>query len=183
MSEQVQFLAGRLTRRMLLAAAGTVTGGLALPGGPPQMASSAEPGPHGRRGKDRAFVADEGFRNTERDGRKGFQLKVRLTSYRSLPLSCIEGVKLKIDGQEIDPKDIVLTLNNYSHKLDELPRLSGVWWFILDCGELFVPYPKPLAAGEHLVEATLITVEPYMTAGRFSFYSACSKRLALEPEI
>ena len=49
--------------------------------------------------------------------------------------------------------------------------------------DLFVPSSTPLALGEHDVEGTLITVEPYMTAGRFSFYSVCRKRLALEEEI
>jgi len=169
---------------MLMAAAGAMTGGLKLAGAAPQIVDPASQAATRKRGgKDRAFLADEGFRNVERDGQKGFQLKVRLTSYRSLPLSCIEGIKLKVDGEEIDPKEIVLTLNNYSHKLDELPRLSTAWWFILDYGELFVPRAAPLAPGPHDVEGTLITVEPYMTAGRFSFYNVSKKRLVLESEV
>jgi len=173
----------RISRRALMSAAGTATGGLALPA----LAAPAPAVPPAvkqtqRKAKDRGFLADEGLRNV-RDGRRGFQLKVRLTSYRSLPLSCIEGIKLKVDGEEIDPKSLVLTLNNYSHKLDELPRLSHVWWFILDYGELFVPRETPLAPGEHEIEGTLITVEPYMTAGRFSFYWTSKKRLALEADL
>jgi hypothetical protein len=135
-----------------------------------------------RTAKDRAFLADEPLQNVERSDRKGFQLKVRLTSYRSLPLSCIEGIHLKVDGKDFDPKDMVLTLNDYSHKLDELPNLSRVWWFILDYADLFVPSETALSPGEHDVEGTLITVEPYMTAGRFSFYSTSRKRLPLEKE-
>jgi hypothetical protein len=99
-----------------------------------------------------------------------------------LPLSCIEGIRLKVDGKEFDPKDMVLTLNNYSHKLDELPNLSRVWWFILDYADLFVPSDTALSTSEHEVEGTLITVEPYMTAGRFSFYSTSRKRLLLDEE-
>jgi hypothetical protein len=73
-----------------------------------------------------------------------------------------------------------LILNNYSHKLEELPRLSMVWWFILDYAELFVPRAQPLEPGLHEVQGTLVTVEPYTTAGRFSHYSSSNKRLRLE---
>jgi hypothetical protein len=173
---------GGITRRMLVAGAGALTAGLKLPAAPQLVASSPGASVLSRGGKDRAFLVDETLRNVERNGQQGVQVKVRLPSYRSLPLSCIEGIRLKIDGEEFDPKDMVLTLNNHSHRLDELPRLSGVWWFILDFGDLFVPRATPLAPGEHDVEGMLITVEPYMTAGRFSFHSPCRKRLALEGE-
>jgi hypothetical protein len=119
------------------------------------------------------------------EGRPGFKLKVRLTSYRSLPLSCIEGIQLSVDGEQVDPQSIIFTLNSYSHKLDELPHLSKVWWFILDYAELFVPRERPLEPGFHEVKGTLVTVEPYTTAGRFSHYNSSSKRLRLvagEPE-
>ena len=132
--------------------------------------------------RDRAFISDDGFRNAVREGEPGFTVKVRLTSYRSLPLSCIEGMQLAIDGEPIDPRTAVFTLNNYSHKLDELASLSKVWWFVLDYAELFVPRPAPLAPGFHDVEGTLVTVEPYTTAGRFSHYNSSRKRLLLEQE-
>src|SRR5438067_1943230 len=102
-------------------------------------------------GKDRAFIADEGLRNSTHEGKAGCKLSVRLTSYRSLPLSCIEGIQLAIDGKAVDPDDIVFTLNNYSHKLADLPHLSQVWWFVLDYAELFAPLEQPLAPGFHNV--------------------------------
>jgi hypothetical protein len=144
-----------------------------------QMSSAAKE----TRGKDRSFISNEGFRNAVHDGKRGFKLKVRLTSYRSLPLSCIEGIQLKIDGESIDPNDITFILNNYSHRLDELPRLSHIWWFILDYAELFIAREHELPTGEHEVEGTLITVEPYMTVGRFSSFSSVKKRLLLESDI
>ncbi len=132
-----------------------------------------------RHPKDRGFIADQGLRNSVHNSQPGVMLKVRLTSYRSLPLSCIEGIELSIDGEQIDPQNIVLILNNYGHKLDELRGLSKVWWFILDYADLFVPH-APLEPGVHDVQGTLVTVEPYATAGRFSFYNSSSKRLRLE---
>ena len=135
------------------------------------------------RGKDRSFISDENIQNVVHDGKQGFKLKVRLTSYRALPLSCIEGVEVKIDGELIDPRDITFILNNYSHKLDELGHLSHIWWFILDYADLFIARENGLPPGEHDVEGTLITVEPYITAGRFSFFSSSKKRLLVESDI
>jgi hypothetical protein len=131
-------------------------------------------------GKPRSFLRQEPIRNVARNGVPGYELGVNLTSYRALPLSCIEGVLLKVDGDEIDPATIVLTLNGYSHKIEELAALSHVWWFILDPATLFVPSKSPLTEGNHRVEATLITVEPYVTAGRFSFYHPAGATLVAE---
>jgi hypothetical protein len=36
------------------------------------------------------FISDEGFQNRTFHGKQGFTLKVRLTSYRSLPFSCTQ---------------------------------------------------------------------------------------------
>ena len=112
-----------------------------------------------------------------RNGVEGVEIKVRLTSYRALPLSCIEGIILKIDGQQIDNSTLTITVNQHDYKLAELPSLSNVWWFILEHATVFVP--GKLVPGGHDLDGTLITVEPYVTAGRFSFYNSCSKRLQL----
>ena len=128
-------------------------------------------------GKGRDFISDHGFRNVTRDGVEGVEIKVRLTSYRSLPLSCIEGIILKIDGREINTATVTITVNQHDYQLAELPPLSHVWWFILEHATVFVP--GKLAPGSHHLDGTLITVEPYVTAGRFSFYNSCSKQLQL----
>jgi hypothetical protein len=128
-------------------------------------------------GRGRDFISDHGFRSVTRGGVEGVEIKVRLTSYRALPLSCIEGLLLTIDDKTIDPSTLTITVNQHNYKLAELPALSDVWWFILDHATLFVP--GKLAAGKHLLGGTLITVEPYVTAGRFSFYNSCSKELQL----
>lgn len=128
-------------------------------------------------GKGRDFISDHGFRSVTRGGVDGIEIKVRLTSYRALPLSCIEGLMLKIDGKAIDPSTLTITINQHDYKLAELPSLSDVWWFILDHATLFAP--GKLVPGKHSLEGTLITVEPYVTAGRFSFYNSCAKQLQL----
>ena len=131
-------------------------------------------------GKSRSFLREAPIENVVRDGVPGFELSVNLTSYRSLPLSCIEGLMLKVDGVPVDVSSAQLVLNGTGHKFADLAGLSKVWWFILEPATLFVPSKTPLGAGEHKVDATLITVEPYVTAGRFSFYHPTSRTLAVE---
>ena len=131
-------------------------------------------------GKSRSFLREEPIRNTTLNGVPGYELSVNLTSYRALPLSCIEGLILKIDGKDVDVSEAQLILNGLGHKFADLGDLSKVWWFILEPATLFVPSAAPLASGEHQVDATLITVEPYVTAGRFSFYHPASRNLAVE---
>lgn len=130
-------------------------------------------------GKARSLLCDEPMRNVTHEGVAGFELRVNLTSYRSLPLSCIEGLQLKVDGEEMNVATALLTLNGVSHKFTDLSGLSKVWWSILEPATVFVARATPLAPGEHKVDATLITVEPYVTAGRFSFYHPTSKVLSV----
>jgi hypothetical protein len=131
-------------------------------------------------GKPRSFLRQEPICNVTRNGVAGIELGVNLTSYRALPLSCIEGLQLKIDGEDVDVSGALLKLNSVTYKIQDLAVLSEVWWFILDPATIFVPNAKPLSQGNHQVDATLITVEPYVTAGRFSFYHQASSTLAVE---
>jgi hypothetical protein len=130
-------------------------------------------------GKTRSLLRDQPIRNVSRNGVAGYEIGINLTSYRALPLSCIEGLLLKMDGEEVDPSSLLLVLNGNSYKLSDLEKLSGVWWFILDAATVFVPRDTPLASGSHQIDATLITVEPYVTAGRFSFYWPASRALSV----
>jgi len=130
----------------------------------------------------RSFLADDEIRNVERNGEKGFLVRVNLTSYRSLPLSCLEKIELSIDGRPVDPASMRLILNNFVIRLQDFKNMRSVWWYILDQADLFVISPQPLPAGKHYVEALLVTVEPYVTGGRFSFYNASKKYLAVSEE-
>lgn len=133
--------------------------------------------------RGRSFIGNEAIRNVVHEGKSGYLVRVSLTSYRSLPLSCIEKIELSIDGKAIDPADMRFVLNGYSHTLDELGGLRHIWWFILDDADLFVASPQPLPAGEHVVDGLLVTVEPYVTSGRFSFFNFSTKRLPVATDL
>ena len=129
----------------------------------------------------RQFIAEYPLRNAIVEGNHGVLIRARLTSYRSLPLSCIESIRVYVDGVAGDPGTMRLLLNGRTHRLQELAHLSDVWWFILDYADLFLPLRAPLDGGTHEVKGDLVTVEPYMTAGRFSFHHAARAQLQLTP--
>lgn len=129
--------------------------------------------------KDRSFIRSDELRNGTLEGKPGVFIPLRLPSYRALPLSCIEKFEISIDGIAADPAEMRLVLNGISHSIDSLPHKSALFWWVFDPAELFVPWPEPLAAGEHLVQGVMADVEPYMTVGRFTFYYQAEKQLAV----
>ena len=127
------------------------------------------PPPRCQTDRGRAFLSDHPLTAIDIAGEPGCLVAVRLTSYRSLPLSCIERLSLWIDDTSIDPSRIELVVGEHAYTLEQLPGLSRVWWFILDVGHLRVRLDKPLGPMSHKVRGELVTVEPYISNGRFHF--------------
>jgi hypothetical protein len=82
---------------------------------------------------------------------------------------------------------MILTLNNYSHRVPDLltkwTRWQDVpWWFVLDRAELFIPRDTPLSPGEHVVTANINVKGPFGTGGRgrARAHEPATKRLGLE---
>ncbi|MCB9420056.1 MAG: hypothetical protein H6667_09640 [Ardenticatenaceae bacterium] len=131
----------------------------------------------------RSFICNEDLRVSTHAGEPGFLARILLPSYRSLPLSCIERIDLRVDGAVVDPQDITLILNGYSHKLDEMGHLSKIFWFILDKADLFIKRKEPLGLGDHVLEGTMVVVEPYMTVGRFALNYTAKRQLSVATDI
>jgi hypothetical protein len=126
----------------------------------------------------REIIVNQTAVNDEVEGEKGLLLKIRLPSYRSLPLSCIEKIGVKIDGKNVCLSAAALRIENSWHPLAYLPTLLDVWWFILDPATLFVP--KVVVSGRHEVAVEIVRVEPYITAGRFSFTNTSTASVLVE---
>lgn len=131
----------------------------------------------------RSFICDEDLRTVRHDGEQGFLVRVLLPSYRSLPLSCLEDIQLKVDGKPVGREDITLILNGYSHRIGETGELTGIYWFILDKADLFIRTDEPLGSAKHVVEGTMVMVEPYMTVGRFALNYTAQRVLSVVPGI
>jgi hypothetical protein len=185
MDKEINIFKGRINRRTLMATAGVaLVGGVAAsntgcgPGGQqnestsPPAGSPRKDASTGSSGEALTWICDDGLENTVIDGVKGFQIKVRFTGYRGMPLNTISEVSLKIDGDPIDPKGMIMTAHNTRYKVQDLPKLGGKdwraipWLFTLDQAELFCPYGKTLSAGTHVLEGYMDCRGTYATAGR-----------------
>lgn len=111
------------------------------------------------------FLHPTEYRTAVRNGVTGFHVRIRLASYRSLPLSCLREISLSIDGEPIDPAGLRLVLDGSAFALADLAERTDVWWYILDLAELFVP-SRPLDPGTHELEASMTALVPYATGGR-----------------
>lgn len=92
----------------------------------------------------------------------GYQVLIRLSYYRSLPLSCIEQVRLTVDGQKVPDEKITFCLNNKRFTLAQLCDLYGEWWNVLSDATLEVEQAGGLCHGSHEVEVKLLCRTPYI---------------------
>jgi hypothetical protein len=171
----------------MVATGAALTAGLATSQAVAQQPPKPSPQQHPNLLRSPLWLCEDGFKNTTLEGQRGFQLVVRMVPYRAEPLCCVEGFEVTVDGEEFDPKDMILTLNRYSHRVPDLltkwTRWQDVpWWFVLDRAELFVPRVTPLSPGEHEVTANINVKGPFGTGGRGRArpHEAVTKRLSLE---
>jgi hypothetical protein len=111
---------------------------------------------------DKFMLSDDALTETV----NGFDISIRLNWYRSLPLSSIESIKLKIDGESILPAQIRFELNGKVHQLNALKDLYKEWWFILDRAVLHVEQTSKVNQGkQHEVELAMGLLLPYILVG------------------
>jgi hypothetical protein len=92
----------------------------------------------------------------------GFAFDVRLPWYRALPISCVEGLEVALDGRKVATEDLTLEFNGTSYKLADLPPLHDDWWYVADGAPVTAPLPESLGAGEHELDVTIHVRIPYI---------------------
>jgi hypothetical protein len=96
----------------------------------------------------------------------GYEVDVHLAWYRSLPLSCVEGVSVAVAGRTVPREDVRVRHGGRELALDELAGLVDEWWFVQDPLTVVVPDPEPRGAGtESEVVVELATRIPYIIIG------------------
>lgn len=96
----------------------------------------------------------------------GYEVDVHLAWYRSLPLSCVEGVSLAVAGRTVPREDVRVRYGGRELRLDELAGLVDDWWFVQDPLTVVVPDPAPADPGtESEVVVELATRIPYIIIG------------------
>jgi hypothetical protein len=107
--------------------------------------------------------------------RAGF--KLRLPWYRSLHLSSVERIDVRVDGKAIDAADVSLTLYGKTYPFPDLVTLHDVLWFVLDVAELDMWVDAPPSGRTCEVSATLFIRIPYRRSSGFREIGMCAKTL------
>lgn len=110
---------------------------------------------------DESMIAGRHLTLGPRGAAQAVRMRVRLPWYRSLPLSCIEGLELEMDGERVAEERLALRINGHDHPMAEVPALCDVWWFVLDALELVAATRTELGSGAHRVGLTLRLRIPY----------------------
>lgn len=106
---------------------------------------------------ERTLIQSVGFSNVWENGRvTGFQLRVRMPSYRGMAASLIDGIAVKV-GDLVDvAADIPQwTFAGKRYSLGELWGSDGVRWPIEEAAVVTVPYAGGLPEGVHEVSIEL----------------------------
>jgi hypothetical protein len=104
--------------------------------------------------------------NAVRAADGGYEVDLHLAWYRSLPLSCLEGIDLTINQETASRESLRVTVGDRQLGLDELPALDDEWWFVQDALTVYVPSSSTVARGEQAdVDVILATRVPYIIIG------------------
>ncbi|TXS91871.1 hypothetical protein FV139_14130 [Parahaliea maris] len=96
----------------------------------------------------------------------GYEIDVHLAWYRSLPLSCVENISIRIADKAIPQDDIRISYNDKQLTVEELADLVDDWWFVQDPLTIQVNDNSPLSKGSRTsLQVTLDTRIPYIIIG------------------
>jgi Domain of unknown function (DUF6379) len=102
---------------------------------------------------DRYLICEEGFANVVQDGKvTGFQLKVRITYYRGIALSLVEGFEISVDGKKYERNQVRFSVRDRSFTFSEMETAVNDRWEFGEVATLTIPAPGGLAPGKHQVE-------------------------------
>lgn len=94
----------------------------------------------------------------------GFTLRIGLPWTRSLPLSCVLDLRIRLDDRELAAEDLEIVLGERSSPLSRLRTADTTWWFPQD--RLAVNGPGPVTRGAvHHVAVHLRLMLPHLSAG------------------
>jgi sugar phosphate isomerase/epimerase len=133
---------------------------------------------------ERDLIQSVGFRNVrEGDRITGFQLRVRMPSYRGMAASLIDGIAVKV-GDLVDvAADVPLwTLQGRTYTLQQLWDGDDVRWPLEDAAIVTVPHPGGLPDGVHEVSIELRLRMSYIPQEHQPSTYHVTKHVTLSPE-
>ncbi|MET1086119.1 MAG: DUF6379 domain-containing protein [Arthrobacter sp.] len=91
----------------------------------------------------------------------GFELRISLPWIRSMPLSCVSGLTVEVDGVRLAPGELAVNLGAKPVAAASLAAEAG-WWFVQD--RLAVAGRRRLSSGTHAVSVDFQLLVPYLQA-------------------
>jgi hypothetical protein len=71
---------------------------------------------------------------------EGLAISVQLPWYRSLWLSAVKDVAVRVDGKEVPREVLRFVLRDQAYRVDELPEQSETLWFLQDRVDVVIPW-------------------------------------------
>lgn len=133
---------------------------------------------------ERDILQSVGFRNVRENGTiTGFQLRLRMPSYRGMAASLIDGVAVRVAGHVDVPADVPLwTLQGQTYTLQQLWDGDGVRWPLEDAAVVTVPHPGGLPDGVHEVSIELRLRMSYIPQEHQPSTYRVTRHVTLSPE-
>ncbi len=104
--------------------------------------------------------------NAVRAAEGGYEVDLHLAWYRSLPLSCLEGIDLTINDVPVERGALRVNVDGHELGLDDLPELDDEWWFVQDALTVRVPADEARSRGDEVdVDVVVATRIPYIIIG------------------
>ncbi len=104
-------------------------------------------------------------KNTQEQGKTvGYEMQTHITYYRAIPLSMVNDIRVKTDGQEVPREDILCSVDNgeYWFTLDEMKTVVEHKWEYGEPMTVRVKKENGLAKGRHEVTLTVIVRTAYI---------------------
>ena len=97
----------------------------------------------------------------------GFDLKIYSNWYRSLPLSSLGNLQVRINGQNMLNENVKIGLEKETYDIKLLPSLYKTWWFVLDPLMIHVKEDELrfIKGNEYKVEVEIGLLIPYVLTG------------------
>ena len=103
------------------------------------------------------FLVEDSLKNRViGDSCTGYSVKIKCLSYRSIWVSTIEDITLKVDGVEVPKSNILLCVNNKKFLVSQLTQLFAEYWYAIEDGEIIVNQIGGLSKGEHEIDITIM---------------------------
>src|SRR5690625_200996 len=134
---------------------------------------------------ERTLIQSVGFSNVTQEGKTtGFQVRLRMPSYRGMAAALIDGVAVRV-GDIVDvPAEVPLWSfgGGETYSLSELWESASLRWPLETAATVFVPYPGGLPAGTHEVSIELPLRMSYIPQEHQPSTFRESRHITLSPE-